>query len=101
MLLCVCTLACGFAQLKQTYFGSIEEALDAPLDVHQLNLNNKVFCKYFKVISKFPNLVELNLYGNQISVLPKEIAELTNVKILTLQEYALSGLSVPLRPTKL
>ena len=70
-------------------FQSIEDALKNPDAVIRLNLKGEKLKTVPKDIFLFKNLQELNLKKTRIDILPKEIGELKNLQILNISKNQL------------
>jgi Leucine-rich repeat (LRR) protein len=75
---------------KEPVFYSLEEALQTPLKVYKLDLSSNQLKTLPKEMAELKNLKTLDLSNNQFNTLPKEIAELKNLQELYLGKNPIS-----------
>ncbi|MFQ3962329.1 leucine-rich repeat domain-containing protein, partial [Leptospira borgpetersenii] len=83
-LLFFCSFTFVQAEQPGTYYKALTKALQNPLDVRVLDLREQKLTILPKEIWQLKNLRELRLDNNQLTTLPKEIGLLQNLKILHL-----------------
>ncbi|WP_338092422.1 leucine-rich repeat domain-containing protein, partial [Leptospira noguchii] len=81
---------------QKTYF-DLTEAIQNPLDARVLDLNGQKLTTLPKEIGKLQNLQWLNLSENSLGTLPKEIGKLENLRTLSLTYNQLKTLPKEIR----
>ncbi|EMJ37477.1 leucine rich repeat protein, partial [Leptospira interrogans str. FPW1039] len=91
-LLVLITLSCEIQadEVEAGTYRDLTKALQNPLNVRVLNLSGEKLTALPKEIGQLKNLQELNLKWNLLTVLPKEIGQLENLQELDLRDNQLA-----------